>query len=76
MAEVPVGCGKEPSLNLTCEPPPSFVPKIRFSLQPWGGGAGGGVQGRTAPPPGQLQHRTLHPPTPRWFSGQGKKGIL
>lgn len=35
MAEVPVGCGKEPSLNLTSEPPPFLVPKIRFSLQPW-----------------------------------------
>lgn len=42
MVEGPVGWGKEHSLNLTSEPPPFFVPKIRFSQQPLGRGGGAG----------------------------------
>lgn len=42
VVEGPVGWGKEHSLNLTSEPPPFFVPKIRFSQQPLGRGGGAG----------------------------------
>lgn len=76
MAEVPVGCGKEPSLNLTSEPPPSFVPKIRFSLQPWGGGGWSGDMSKAE------QHHRLdnssiapctHPPQ-GGSRGKGRRG--